>query len=259
MSETEAKPLIRPGKLVLLLIAGVLVYLVTLVLTVPIGWVWSQASDRVQLPPDIRVQQLSGTLWKGRGSATFQDFPVSLGWDLGFPSVTELSLPLGFSVTSGGSALRGELMVGWPGTARVEASGQVDVGDFEDMISQAGGAMIEGLVNIDSLTLAWDGEQVSEARGFGRWAGGDVNWPGGSANFPPMDITLDDANEGVSLVVAEQGGDGPAARADVFLDGMMEAQVYKRLADLAGMPSGPGSPGDVIFRVRQPLVPGGGF
>jgi len=259
MSDTEAKPLIRPGKLILLLLAGVLVYAVTLVLTVPIGWVWAQVSDKVDLPPGIKVENLSGTVWNGSGTASAQGFPVTLGWDLHWPSVTELALPLDFSVASGGSALRGELVVGWPGTARVNATGQVSVDDFEPMIRKAGGALIEGVVSIDSLELAWDGEQVSRARGLGRWPGGTAEWPGGSANFPPMQINLDDANGGVSLVVAEQGGDGPAARADVFWDGMMEAQVYKRLADLAGMNAGAGAPSDVIFRVRQPLVPGGGF
>jgi general secretion pathway protein N len=259
MSETEVKPLIRPGKLILLLLAGVLVYAVTLILTVPIGWVWSQMSNKVNLPPGVRVESLAGTVWKGQGTGLAQGIPLTLGWDLHWPSLTELALPLDFSVASGGSALRGELVVAWPGTARVNATGQVNVDDFEPMIRRAGGALIEGVVRIDNLELAWDGERVSHARGMARWPGGTAEWPGGSASFPPMQINLDRAGGGVSLVVAEQGGKGPAARADVFWDGMMEVQVYKRLADLAGMNVGAGAPSDAIFKVRQPLLPGGGF
>lgn len=259
MSDNEVKPLIRPGKLILLLLAGMLVYVVALVVMVPIGWIWEQASSRVPVPKMVNIEQLSGTLWQGNAAARVEGYPVTLGWDMGWPSLTGLSLPVDFSVSLAGSALSGDLNVGWPGKARVRASGELNVDDFKEVIEQSGGAMVKGVISIDRFLLAWDGEQISEADGLGRWPGGEVIWPMGRANFPPMQIDLDSTEGGVSLVIAEQGGDGPAARADVFFDGMLEAQVYKRLADLAGMDAGPGSPSDVVFRVRQPLMPGGGL
>jgi general secretion pathway protein N len=39
---------------------------------------------------------------------------------------------------------------------------------------------------------------------------------------------------------------------------MMEIRVFKRMVDLAGQDwSNSAGPDDVVFRVRQPLIPGG--
>ena len=134
--------------------------------------------------------------------------------------------------------------------------------EFEDMIRRSGGAVIEGDVTIDHLELSWQDGRLTGADGLGRWAGGRVAWPMGNsvgqADFPPMRATLDSTSDGVALVVAEQSGGGPAAEAEIRWNGMMDLRVYKRMVDLAGQPWPDfASPDDVVFRVRQPLVPGG--
>lgn len=262
MTEPHSKPFFRPGKIVLLLLLGLLVYGVVLALWVPAGWVWHQASRHVQLPPQVDVQQVSGRLWQGAAGVVVAGFPARVQWQLGWPSLTTRQLPIGFSLASLQSRVEGSASIGWPGHLEVSARGQIAVAEFDDLIRQSGGAMIEGLVSIDRLRLVWDDQRLQQAEGIGRWDGGLVTWPmgnqSGQAEFPPMQANLDTIDGGVALTVAEQGADGPAADASILWSGMMEVRVYKRMVDLAQQPwSDTARPDDVVFRVRQPLLPGG--
>src|SRR5690554_2355841 len=65
MSESLQTSFLGPGKVILLLVLGLLVYGVTLVFWVPAGWLWHKASAHIQLPPQVQVQQISGQLWSG--------------------------------------------------------------------------------------------------------------------------------------------------------------------------------------------------
>src|SRR5690554_7044989 len=65
MSESPQTSFLGPGKVILLLVLGLLVYGVTLVFWVPAGWLWHKASAHIQLPPQVQVQQISGQLWSG--------------------------------------------------------------------------------------------------------------------------------------------------------------------------------------------------
>ena len=262
MTDAHAKPFLRPGKIFLLLLLGVLVYGVVLVVWVPAGWVWHQASRHLQLPPQVDVQQVSGRLWDGAAGVVVAGFPARVQWRLGWPSLNAMQLPIGFSLSSSQSRVEGDVSIGWPGSLDVSARGQIAVAEFEDLIRQSGGAMIEGLVSIDRLRLAWDDNRLQQADGIGRWDGGLVTWPMGNqtgqAVFPAMQANLDTTDGGVALTVAEQGGDGPAADASILWNGMMEVRVYKRMVDLAQQPwPDTARPGDVVFRVRQPILPGG--
>ena len=261
MSDAEPKSFLRPGKVFLLLLLGALVYLLSLVFLVPAGWVWQQASAHVSLPPQVKVQQVAGKLWDGEAGVVVAGFPVRVDWRLYMPSVTSLEWPARISLESSQSSLNGDVTVGWPASAQLDASGRITVAEFEELIRQSGGAMIEGEVMIDRLNMAWADNRITRAEGLGRWDGGLVTWPmggqRGQAEFPPMQATMDTSQGGVALTVSEQGGQGPAADATVFWNGMMELLVYKRMVDLAGQPwPDSASPGDVVFRVRQPLVPG---
>lgn len=262
MSETPAKAFLRPGKVFLLTLAGVLIYLVALVALVPAGWLWHQASAHIQLPPEVQVRQVSGRAWAGVAGAVVAGYPVRMEWQLGAPSFSGLSLPVSFSLTSSQSSVDGRVSLDWQGAGALEAKGRLTVAEFEDLIRRSGGAVIEGDVTIDRLLLSWQEGRITEADGEGRWAGGEVSWPMGDrverADFPPMRAILDSTSDGVALVVEEQGGDGPAADAEIRWNGMMDLRVYKRMVDLADQPwSESAGPDDVIFRVRQPLIPGG--
>lgn len=263
MSNAEPKPFLRPGKLFLLVLLGLCVYLGALVVFVPAGWVWKQASAHVSLPPQVEVQRVAGRVWDGSAGVVVSGFPVRLQWQLDWPSLTRLEQPLEVSLASRQSSVSGDVALGWPASAQVNARGTIAVAEFEELIRQSGGAMIEGNVSIDRLALEWVDDRLVRADGVGRWAGGQVSWPMGGqtqqAQFPPMRARLDTVQGGVALEVAEQGGDGPAAQARILWNGMLDLQVYKRMIDLAGQ-SWPDSagPDEVVFRVRQALLPGAG-
>lgn len=262
MSESPTKAFLRPGKVFLLVLAGVLIYVGALVAMVPAGWLWQQAQGRVSLPPEVQVKQVTGKLWDGVAGLSIAGFPVRAEWVLGAPSLSSMSLPIDFSVSTAASSLGGNALVSWQGDGEVRASGLVAVAEFEPLIQRSGGAVIEGDVTIDRLQLAWSEQALTQADGLGRWAGGTVTWPMGNkqgrAEFPPMRATLDSTSDGIALVVSEEDGDGPAATADIRWNGMMDLRVYKRMVDLAQQPwSDSAQPDDVVFRVRQPLIPGG--
>ncbi|MBW4933748.1 type II secretion system protein N [Marinobacter sp. F4206] len=261
MSDVESKSFLRPGKVVLLVLLGLAVYVAALVIWIPAGWVWHQVSAHVPLPQQVEVKQVSGQVWDGAAGLVVAGYPVRVDWRLGWPSLTSLSLPLDITVASSQSTIEGDVKVVWPDRAELDARGQIVVSEFEDLIRRSGGAMIEGNVTIDRLNLVWADNRIARADGVGRWAGGLVTWPMGNqtgqARFPPMQANLDTTQGGIALTVAEQGGRGPAADANILWNGMMEVRVYKRMVDLAGQPwSESASPGDVVFRVKQPLLPG---
>ncbi|WP_372966562.1 type II secretion system protein N, partial [Marinobacter sp.] len=160
MSESPTKSFLRTGKIVLLVLLGLFVFGVTLVVRVPVGWVWYRLSDQIQLPSQVRVEQVSGTLWRGAAKVNAAGFPVRVQWQFDWPSVTEMTLPIEFSVSSSQSRLEGVAIGGLPRSFELSASGVVAVSEFEDLIRQSGGAMIDGEVTIDHLTLRWADERM---------------------------------------------------------------------------------------------------
>lgn len=264
MTDSPERSFIRPLKVILLVLLALAVYIVALLAWVPAGWVWTQFGSSASLPPGVQVQQVSGTLWQGAARVEWMRRPVRLSWSLSWPDVVALRQPVDFTVETPGSRVQGGLMLGWPSSVVVDASGQVQVAEFEDLIRQSGGALLEGEVIIDRLRVAADDGRLQSATGLGRWPGGQVSWPMGdsrqSTDFPPMQATLADTTRGVLLTIAEEGSAEPAADATLSLDGMMAIRVYKRMVDLAGQQwSASAAPGDVIFQVQQPLLPGGQF
>ncbi len=261
MSDSETKSFIRPGKILLLVVLAALVYFAALVVWVPAGWLWQQVSGKVSLPPQVVVQQVSGRVWDGAASLVVAGHPVRLDWTLDWPSLTALALPVKIDLTSSRSSLTGSGRIGWPDRGVMNIRGRIGVAEFEDLIRRNGGAVIEGDVVIERLNLQWVGQRIVSASGIGLWDGGLVTWPMGNqtgqADFPPMEAILDSSQGGVELTVSPQGGDGPAAGASISWKGMMKVRVYKRMVDLAGQPwPDSARPGDIIFQVRQKLLPG---
>lgn len=262
MTDAPERPFFRPLKVILLVLLALLVYVIALVAWVPAGWVWSQVSGQVALPPSVAVQQVSGSLWQGAARLELQRRPVRLTWTLSLPDFVGLRQPADFTVETHRSRIAGDLLIGWPSKVTVNASGQIHVAEFEDIIRQSGGALLEGDVFVDRLRIAAADGRLESATGLGRWPGGQVSWPMGdrreSTVFPPMQATLADTANGVLLTIAQEGFAEPVADASIGLDGMMGIRVYKRMVDLAGQQwSASAAPGDVIFQVQQPLLPGG--
>lgn len=262
MSESPTKAFLRPGKVFLFTLSGVLIYVGALIALVPAGWLWQQVQGRVALPPEVQVKQITGQLWHGVAGLSIVGFPVRAEWSLGAPSFSSRVLPIDFAISTAASSVRGDVLMSWQGSGELRASGIIGVAEFEPLIRRSGGAVIEGDVTIDRLNFAWSDGALTQADGLGSWGGGAVTWPMGNkqgrADFPPMRATLDSTSDGIALVVSEEGGEGPAASADIRWTGMMDLRVYKRMVDLAQQPwPDSARADDVVFRIRQPIVPGG--
>ncbi|MEC7816461.1 MAG: type II secretion system protein N [Pseudomonadota bacterium] len=262
MTESRPTSFFGPGKLVLLVLLGLLVYGVMLVVWLPAGWLWQKVAGQLVLPPQVEIRQVSGQLWDGAAGVVVANMPARIEWQLDWPDFSALSLPVSFAVSSSQSNVAGLANVGWSGDYDLNARGRITVAEFEPLIRQSGGAMIEGEVVIERLNLSGSSQRLEQADGLGRWGGGQVTWPMGNdvgqAEFPAMNATLDTLENGLSLTIQAAEGNGPAADASILWDGMMEIRVYKRMIDLAGQPwPDSAQPGDVVFRVRQPVLPGG--
>jgi general secretion pathway protein N len=261
MTDSPSASFLRPAKVILLLLAGILVYLIVLVATMPAGWLWQQISPRIDLPPGLSVERVTGNLWQGGALLTLEDRRLDTRWRIQSPSFNGGTVPVTFSVASGASSVDGQLQLAWSGETTVNADGRIRVKDFEKEIRRAGGAVLAGDVIINRLELAFTPKTLISAEGLAYWSGGAVTWPmGGSigrADFPPMEARLDGGDQGLSLKITQSGQTAPVARTEILPNGMMDLQVYKRLVDLAGQPwSEAAKPGDVVFRVRQRLFPG---
>lgn len=264
MTDSSPRPFIRPAKVILLVLLALVIYGVAVVAWVPAGWAWARASSHVELPPGIAVEQISGTLWSGAARVEVQRKPARVEWQLTWPDVMELRQPVAISLETVSSRVEGDLMLGWPGSVMADLGGRLHVPEFADLIRQSGGAVLEGDVIIDRLRITFADQQLDSATGLARWPGGNVSWPVGgqrqSAVFPPMQATLTESASGFLLRISEEGKAEPAADATLDLNGMMDIRVYKRMVDLAGQSwSGAAEPGDVIFQVQQPVLPGGRF
>lgn len=260
ITDSATKPFFRPGKVILLLVLGLLVYVLALLALLPASFAWQQLRPQIQLPPGVSVTQVSGSWLSGAAAVVVSGYPLRLQWQLGWP-MNELAAPINWQLDSARSELQGKVTLAWPGDATVTARGTLVVDEFEALIRQSGGAMIAGTVSVERFQLQWQDNRVVSASGLGQWPGGLVSWPMGAstgqASFPPMQASLEPANGGLELMIAASDGSGPAAIASVLWTGMLDLQVYRRMLDLAGQPwPDTAQPGDVVFRVRQPLLQG---
>jgi len=261
MIDIVTKPFFRPGKIILLLALGLMVYVLALLALLPASFLWQQLRPQMQLPPEVSITQVTGSWWSGAADAVVSGYPLRLQWQLGWPQLGEQSVPIDWQLNSARSELQGEVTLAWPGDATVTARGTLVVDEFEALIRQSGGAMIAGAVSVERFQLQWQDNRVVSASGLGQWPGGLVTWPMGAntgqARFPPMQAGLEPVNGGLELLISAIDSNGPAARASVLWSGMLDLKVYKRMLDLAGQPwPNTAQPGDVVFQVRQPLLPG---
>lgn len=261
MIDTATKPFLRPRKVLLLLVLGLLIYGLALLALLPATFLWQQLRSQIPLPSEVSVGQVSGTWWSGAAAAEVSGYPLRLRWQLGWPQLGEQLVPVEWQLDSARSEFEGSLTLAWPNTAIVTARGTLMVDEFEALIRQSGGAMIAGAVSVERFQLQWQDGRVMSASGQGLWPGGLVSWPMGAsigqAYFPPMQAGLEPVNGGLELLISATRSDGPAARASLLWNGMLEMKVYKRMLDLAGQPwPEAAQPGDVVFQVRQPLLQG---
>ncbi|BES72016.1 hypothetical protein RE428_30340 [Marinobacter nanhaiticus D15-8W] len=262
MTETPESPFLRPGKVVLLTLLGLVVYVVALVFWIPAGWVWHMARDSVPLPPGIAVEQVSGQLWNGAVQAQVLGHSLQVGWHIEGLMDDGAYLPVGLRLQTPQSSLKGKVRLTGINAMELSADGHINISEFSREIQRSGGAMIEGDVNVDALSLAMADGSLARLNGRASWPGGRVTWPMGgstqSAVLPPMRARVDENQGRIDLEISSANSAEPAISANIQPDGMMQIQLFKRMLDLVNQPwSGNAAPGDVVFSVRQRVMPAG--
>lgn len=262
MTDTPESSFLRPGKVVLLTLLGLLIYVVALVFWIPAGWVWHLTKDSVPLPPGIAVEQVSGQLWNGAVQARILGHSLQVGWYIDDVVEEGAFLPIGWRLQTPKSSLQGQVRLTGINAMELSADGHINIAEFGREIQRSGGAMIEGDVNVDSLSLALMDGSLTHLNGRASWPGGRVSWPMGgstqSAVLPPMRANVDEQQGRIDLQVSRADSPEPVISASLQPDGMMQIQLFRRMLDLVNQPwSGNAAPGDVVFSVRQRIMPAG--
>lgn len=262
MAENSESPFLRPGKVVLLTLLGLLVYGIALVFWIPAGWIWHMSRDAVSLPPGVVVEQVSGQLWNGSVQARVMGHSLQAGWQIEGVMSRGAMLPVSWQVNSSRSHLQGELRLSGLNALDLSADGRINIPEFSREIQRNGGAMLEGDITVDSLSLATRDGTLKALQGRASWPGGQVSWPVGgnrqSAVLPPMRARVAENQGRIDLDVSRADSPDPVITANLQPDGMMQIQLFRRLLDLVNQPwSGSAAPGDVVFSVKQRVLPAG--
>lgn len=262
MSESSESPFLRPGKVVLLTLLGLLVYAMALVFWIPAGWIWHMSRDAVSLPPGVVIEQVSGQLWNGSVQAQVMGHSLQAGWHVDGVMSHGAMLPVSWQLRSSQSHLGGQLRLSGVDALDLTADGRISIPEFSREIQRNGGAMLEGDVTIDALSLVVRDGGLKALTGRASWPGGQVSWPVGgsrqSAILPPMRAQVADDQGRIDLQISRADSPDPVISANLQPDGMMQIQLFRRLLDLVNQPwSGNAAPGDVVFSVKQRVLPAG--
>lgn len=263
MSDPIQTPFLRPGKIVLVVVLGIIVYLCSLIFWLPAGWVWHLSKPYIQLPSAIVVEQVSGQVWHGAVRTNILGHSLNIGWHIDGLYNDGAVLPLSWTLSTPASHLNGQLRFPGFDTLAATARGSVNIPEFSAEIRRSGGAIIEGDVTVDSFDLALSEGSVDSLNGRVRWGGGRVSWPMGgntqSATLPPLKADIDEQQKRVDFLVSRQDNPDPLVSATLSPDGVMKIELFRRMLDLVNQPwSGNAAPGDVVFSVQQRVLPAAG-
>ena len=212
-----------------------------------------------QVPPTVKVSQLSGSVWNGQATAVSNHIPLGkmkVEWEMEPWKLFLATLALDVKVNADNAMLNGkvELGVGSVGVkslrGRVEPALINTVGrQFKTRID----APID--LNLQSLTVDLDPKKVRDAQGKVNWEGGNVQYTIAgrrkSSSFPPMTGELSQQGEEAILVVEDPAGK-EVIRSRIGDDGWAKLEILKHLVDLSGQPwPGGASPDEVIFEVQE--------
>lgn len=266
-SAPASEPVFRLGawRIVLLSLLLVLVWAVSLVVFLPVGWAWQQASPYVRLPPDVRVENVAGRLWGGTAQVRWrQDLSLQLGWTLQLSSLRHGFLPLEWQLSTGRSSAEGSLT----GTRDQQLRFLLRRGQFDleelTRLANIDNVQAGGVVTLQSLFVIWSEDNGwSEATGRGHWPGGVVTWPMAGqveqSRLPPLKADMS-MQQGDLLVRLQDQAESRTAIALSMpaTEPVVEVAIRRHWLDLLGLQFGSGNgnnPDEVVFNVRHSLTP----
>lgn len=262
MAEIPHTPFLRLRKIILLVILGLLVYAVSLLFWIPVGWIWHWTKPQVLVPQGLVIERVAGELWNGTVQVRTQGHSVQGSWHLNGLYDDGRWLPLNWQLQTMNSGLHGMASLTGSDNWQLSTQGHINIPEFNQEIRRSGGAVIEGDVRVESLRLAVSDNRVSALDGRATWPGGRVSWRIGDqlqeATLPAMEARLNDHSGKFGLEVSTATEQAPVVTATLESNGVARIEMYRRMLDLVNQPwAGNAAPGDVIFSIEQPLLGGG--
>ncbi|GLQ29712.1 type II secretion system protein N [Litoribrevibacter albus] len=237
----------------------VLLFIFFLIVYMPAQFALMLAGDTLARSP-VKIDSVSGSVWKGRGIASYQNLRGDIEW-----SVNGLSL----------LTLHPEIALNLKVGRETEISAKVKVSDSTLSLNNLSGSLQvpllnpylkaqrvsgQGVVKLYDLSIDIDhsAKLINNAEGRLLWQDAKASYPGPkgieSISLPDVAGRLSHDDKGAVLNVLS-GKDG-AALASVFVmnQGWAGIKVRKRSVDMVGQTwVGNQQPDDVIFQVREKL------
>lgn len=247
---------------------GTVTFLLTLLITTPLHFVWQYVSPFAQQLP-VQISQPVGTLWQG--SAQIRD--RSLGefdaeWTITQPlSLLTGNLNLHVAVDGGPLRLTGQTHIGglWQGTPSqvtfTDLDGYMDA-DLLSPVLAPQQVSLDGNFELSGLNAAisLQDQQLLNVSGQLVYSGGQVTYPlqrgkTQTAELPMLIATAETLGDNILLPVVTDAGE-PIGEAYLQPDGWGGVRVLRRAIDIAGQtwPDKQADEDTVVFEVSQKVM-----
>jgi len=219
------------------IVAGILTFLVFILVMAPASLLVSLAGDNLKQVPDLEIGRVDGRIWTGSAEVQYQGFPAMVSWHLA-------ALPLVLGRLSADVEVTGD---GLDAAFHVSANGQEGTltgttalvsARYINQVSVGYGLDLSGQFSFSSEEISFNNRWVTAATG-------DLDWPGGiihietperihSVDLPPLQGELSMDGDSVQLAISDRG----TALIDLSLkpSGWAAVGVSFDFIELAGLP-----------------------
>ena len=254
---------LTPGRIIVLIFVFLLSALTAVIIHLPAAWVWSQVKSELQLPPEIAIEAMGGTVWSGAALLEVRipgtrPRALRLSWHLSFPSLADSAWPVEWRLESQQSWVEGSVVLLGTDAAELRVdNGSVALAEFAQVARQ-NGLTLPGSIVLSNVEIELKGQQLIDAEGRGFWDGGTVTWQvgnqSGQAQLPPFVAEMQEQGGGIALDIRTEAGREKLVDLVATPAGVVTMEVYRRLLQLSGMQSGAGGPEDTVFKVQHRLL-----
>jgi hypothetical protein len=221
---------------------GVVLFLVILVVRAPASLI----TRFLDSGAPARIHELEGSVWSGSGHVLINDRPVGrLHWS--FKPTSLLGLAVGYDLMLNGSgiALRGHAATNVTETTGA-LTGSVD-GSFVNLWLAPYDIELGGAFEVNEVTVALEGRQLTGAGGRLAWSGGPVTYVlSGKMSSTRLTAMYADLGPGPVAVAFAEGESTPLLHAELKPDGFARIGVTKYLTKKLGNPWPGGDPDHAI-------------
>ena len=245
-----------------LVLVFVFVWILSLVVYLPAGWVWARIAPELTLPEQVEVGAVTGTVWSGDVLLRAMGKPVRVGWRLEPASALYGFVPLEWEASTSGSHAEGSITAMFEGHLRfLLREARIDLGEITALGGPLERVRVPGIMELESVFLVWGPETgLMDARGRGRWPGGSVTWPMGGrtrqSQMPPLEGDLNRRQQSLVLSIADRENGITGVELALRQDGYANLEVRKHWVDLIGLDvAANAEPDEVVFNARRRVLP----